>query len=292
MAFFTRPGTSNGPTEAINARIELLRGSALGFRNFTYYIRRAAEFLHLSFGSTDSESPPKKIFPRAVSSKLLNPLTQEPGVSGVPASAWMTALQDLKERAQKHLDTATNAWDTAFALDKFLRVIPPAIHDDEPTLTSLVVAFGDPTGKDNVLTKSVAEDLLVWDVPTISNQSVSAVDENGVLRIADRRSNEDVASVHALPIRISAFPIDAVEGATSDTAAAPRSFFAHTDIPVRNSAPVDTSLPARFTASSVPSEGIEADVSILAGLRSRWWIKAARTGTASATRSTPTLVCC
>src|SRR5699024_6741867 len=35
LAFFTRPGTSNGPTEAINGRLEHLRGSALGFRNST-----------------------------------------------------------------------------------------------------------------------------------------------------------------------------------------------------------------------------------------------------------------
>ena len=31
LAFFDRPGTSNGPTEAINGRLEHLRGSALGF---------------------------------------------------------------------------------------------------------------------------------------------------------------------------------------------------------------------------------------------------------------------
>jgi hypothetical protein len=30
-AYFDRPGTSNGPTEAINGRLEHLRGSALGF---------------------------------------------------------------------------------------------------------------------------------------------------------------------------------------------------------------------------------------------------------------------
>ena len=35
LAFFDRPGTSNGPTEAINGRLEHLRGSALGFRNLT-----------------------------------------------------------------------------------------------------------------------------------------------------------------------------------------------------------------------------------------------------------------
>ena len=33
-----RPGTSNGPAEAINGRLEHLRGSALGFRNLANYI--------------------------------------------------------------------------------------------------------------------------------------------------------------------------------------------------------------------------------------------------------------
>jgi transposase len=41
LAYFTRPGTSNGPTEAINGRLEHLRGSALGFRNLTHYIARS-----------------------------------------------------------------------------------------------------------------------------------------------------------------------------------------------------------------------------------------------------------
>ena len=41
LAFFDRPGTSNGPTEAINGRLEHLRGTALGFRNLTNYIARS-----------------------------------------------------------------------------------------------------------------------------------------------------------------------------------------------------------------------------------------------------------
>jgi transposase len=35
LAYFDRPGTSNGPTEAINGRLEHLHGSALGFRDLT-----------------------------------------------------------------------------------------------------------------------------------------------------------------------------------------------------------------------------------------------------------------
>ena len=41
LAYFDRPRTSNGPTEAINGRLEHLRGSALGFRNLTNYITRS-----------------------------------------------------------------------------------------------------------------------------------------------------------------------------------------------------------------------------------------------------------
>jgi transposase len=41
LAYFDRSGTSNGPTEAINGRLEHLRGSALGFRNLTNYIARS-----------------------------------------------------------------------------------------------------------------------------------------------------------------------------------------------------------------------------------------------------------
>lgn len=41
LAYFDRPGTSNGSTEALNGRLEHLRGSALGFRNLTHYIARS-----------------------------------------------------------------------------------------------------------------------------------------------------------------------------------------------------------------------------------------------------------
>lgn len=41
LAFFDRPGTSNGPTQATNGCFEVLRGSALGFRNLSNYIARS-----------------------------------------------------------------------------------------------------------------------------------------------------------------------------------------------------------------------------------------------------------
>jgi transposase len=41
LVYFDRPRTSNGPTEAINGRLEHLRGTAFGFRNLTNYIARS-----------------------------------------------------------------------------------------------------------------------------------------------------------------------------------------------------------------------------------------------------------
>lgn len=38
LAFFNRPGSLNGPTEAINGQLEHLRGTALSFRNLRHYI--------------------------------------------------------------------------------------------------------------------------------------------------------------------------------------------------------------------------------------------------------------
>src|SRR5699024_11891398 len=74
--------------------------------------------------------------------------------------------------------------------------------------TYSIVAFGDPAGKDNVLTRSVSEELLEWDLPTITDQTVGATEENGILRIANRRYHGGGSTVHDLPMRLSAFPTD------------------------------------------------------------------------------------
>lgn len=41
LAYFDHVGSSNGPTEAINGRLEHLRGIALGFKNLAHYIARS-----------------------------------------------------------------------------------------------------------------------------------------------------------------------------------------------------------------------------------------------------------
>ena len=48
LAYFDRPGTSNGPTEAVNGRLEHLRGIALGFRNLTHHTLKHEEPLKRS----------------------------------------------------------------------------------------------------------------------------------------------------------------------------------------------------------------------------------------------------
>ena len=40
LAYFDRGGASNSPIEAINGRLEHLRGIGLGFRNFEHYVLR------------------------------------------------------------------------------------------------------------------------------------------------------------------------------------------------------------------------------------------------------------
>lgn len=100
-------------------------------------IRRVAEFLHLSFGTSDASSSAASLVPQGVSSVLLQALTQEPGISSDPESAWMRALDQLKSRTAENSDTATRAWETARALDGFLRTRPPAVDSDELDLDSL-----------------------------------------------------------------------------------------------------------------------------------------------------------
>ena len=131
-----------------------------------------------------------------------------------------------------------------------------------------IVAFGDPTGKSNVLSASLDDVLLEWEVPTIGDTSSSAVEDSGVLRIADlRRAEADGAPEHhELTIRISAFPVDAASDGAGESGTETRSFFASTDIPTRATVAGGPVLPARFTASSVAPEGIDEEVSILATL--------------------------
>ncbi|AGT04895.1 transposase [Corynebacterium glutamicum MB001] len=75
LAYFERPGTSNGPTEAINGRLEHLRGSALGFRNLTNYIARSLlEFRRIQTSTT----------PSSVKSRFRHPSSSRTTMNDVP----------------------------------------------------------------------------------------------------------------------------------------------------------------------------------------------------------------
>ena len=129
-----------------------------------------------------------------------------------------------------------------------------------------VMAFGVPTGTNNVLNAAVKDELLTWDLPEISGGSVPSADEAWELRIANRRAkgSENVAAQRSLPIRICAYSLSSEN--SSNMQASRRSFYAHTDIAMRRPLKGIVGLPARFTASSVESEGIKAAVSVFAHL--------------------------
>ena len=104
-------------------------------------IRRVAEFLSLSLGTPDAESPAKALVPRSVSKALLNALTAEPGLSGDPDSAWMKALRDFHADADTDPEVKTKAAETAHTIDRLIRLSPPSVDNDLVDLTTLQPAL-------------------------------------------------------------------------------------------------------------------------------------------------------
>lgn len=98
-------------------------------------VRRVAEFLHLSFGANDPHTPTTTLVPKKASTALLTALTNEPGISSDPDSAWMRVLAELKKAADS--PSAQRAWETAQSLDGFLRTRPPRVVGDELDLATL-----------------------------------------------------------------------------------------------------------------------------------------------------------
>src|SRR5699024_926682 len=88
----------------------------------------------------------------------------------------------------------------------------------------------------------------------------------GEVRIRDRRAKEGESAPMQtrLPIRICAYPLSSEM--SPEAQSSQRSFYAHTDIPMRRPAKETTGLPARFTARSVSTEGMDAEVSVVANL--------------------------
>ena len=85
LAYFDRPGTSNGPTEAINGRLEHLRGSALGFRNLTNYIARS--LLEPRLGQDDDVQCPIELPTTAAVHWMPVVRPEDAGIGDAPAKA-------------------------------------------------------------------------------------------------------------------------------------------------------------------------------------------------------------
>lgn len=131
-----------------------------------------------------------------------------------------------------------------------------------------IMAFGDPVGRLNLLSASVDDELLQWEVPTATDGESIAANEAGTIQIAARRRTGDDGgkNPHTLPIRINAYSLEAEDDGEQSVEPSAPSFYAATDIPARR--PTETPLhpPARFTASGVPSDGVKADVALIADL--------------------------
>ncbi|MBE8146491.1 hypothetical protein IOD13_09340 [Brevibacterium casei] len=95
-------------------------------------VRRVAELLSFEIGMRPDSSFPIRLVPNRVATTLLTALTQEPGVSGDPESAWMSAMDVLNNPEP---DPA------ARELDKYLRTAPPLISDDQVDLSGLEPAL-------------------------------------------------------------------------------------------------------------------------------------------------------
>src|SRR5699024_4099694 len=129
-----------------------------------------------------------------------------------------------------------------------------------------IMALGDPPGQNNVLNATADEELLTWDLSEIGEDSVPNVEEAGELRIMDlrRREGGNPVAQTGLPIRISAHQRSSDTPPEAKTAR--QSFYALTDIPMRRPGQEAVGPATRFTASSVGSEDIDAEVSVIATL--------------------------
>src|SRR5699024_3141254 len=129
-----------------------------------------------------------------------------------------------------------------------------------------IMAFGDPTGKNNILNAAADEELLTWDLPEIRDDSTLAVDEVGELRIANRRAGEDgnTLAQTGLPIRITAHPLSS--DVPPDAQPPRQSFYAYTDIPVRQPAKGTGGFPARFTRSEEHTSELQSRFDIVCRL--------------------------
>jgi hypothetical protein len=101
LALFGRPGTSNGPTEAINGRLEHLRGSALGLRNLTNYIARSlleAGGFRPRLHTLDCDEPDNERTPRPCQMPTVR-AEEEAELRGIPCAGSTTQAWYRRQRS-------------------------------------------------------------------------------------------------------------------------------------------------------------------------------------------------
>jgi ATP-dependent exoDNAse (exonuclease V) beta subunit len=121
-----------------------------------------------------------------------------------------------------------------------------------------IIAASSPDGQGNALNDAVAGDVPVveWDEPT--------EDGPGIVRVHDLRRSEDGSAFTDLPITMRTYATAGDTNAWDREVS--RSFFARTDVPMRRLQDTGERVPARFTASSADSDGIDAEIRVVATL--------------------------
>ncbi|WP_198393845.1 PD-(D/E)XK nuclease family protein [Brevibacterium yomogidense] len=120
-----------------------------------------------------------------------------------------------------------------------------------------VMAFATPDGEGNALGEAVRGDAPVveWDDAAVGNSEAE-------LRVNDLRADGSVGT--NLPVMMRKSVIAAEPKVVEQTAVV--SPYAFTDVPLRRPAVREEFVPARLTASSAASEGIDADIRVAATL--------------------------
>jgi transposase len=92
LAYFDRPDTSDGSAEAVNGRLEHLRGITLGSRNLSHYTIRS--LVHTGHSRTTSKQTPKLPI-----DSIYHCLKHEERI--IPSTAPATTLPNLTQPADE-----------------------------------------------------------------------------------------------------------------------------------------------------------------------------------------------
>ncbi|MGO1567300.1 MAG: UvrD-helicase domain-containing protein, partial [Brachybacterium sp.] len=125
-----------------------------------------------------------------------------------------------------------------------------------------IAAFAYPDGQGNALGEAIDSDvpLLEWDVPEPGTAAGEVRVNN--LRVGEAAGPGLAGTNLAVTMRMSAVGDEPRVLEREQVVSA----YAYTDVPLRRPPARDDLFPARFTASSAPSEGIDADIRVVAKL--------------------------